>query len=175
MFERNRADSLEYGTVAIQATLADGSEITGKVVVPASRGLLEVLNGASAFIEFEPFEGERSFIAKASLNAVRMIAGPRAPALAQRLRDLDGFDPHSVLGLQRGASWDEVRSAYHRLAKIYHPDRYATAELPEEVVTYLQAMARRVNAAHTALEPVYVQKKHHAANRQQPIYTSPTR
>ena len=31
-------------------------------------------------------------------------------------------DPYEVLGLQRGASKDEVKSAYRKLAKKYHPD-----------------------------------------------------
>ncbi|HOW22725.1 MAG TPA: J domain-containing protein [Sedimentibacter sp.] len=31
-------------------------------------------------------------------------------------------DPYEVLGLQRGASKEEVKSAYRRLAKKYHPD-----------------------------------------------------
>lgn len=31
-------------------------------------------------------------------------------------------DPYEVLGLKRGASKDEVKSAYRKLAKKYHPD-----------------------------------------------------
>ncbi len=31
-------------------------------------------------------------------------------------------DPYEILGLQRGASKDEVKSAYRKLAKKYHPD-----------------------------------------------------
>lgn len=31
-------------------------------------------------------------------------------------------DPYEVLGLKRGASMDEVKSAYRKLAKKYHPD-----------------------------------------------------
>lgn len=32
-------------------------------------------------------------------------------------------DPYSVLGLQPGASEEEIKDAYRRLAKKYHPDR----------------------------------------------------
>ena len=31
-------------------------------------------------------------------------------------------DPYKVLGLERGASDEEVKKAYRRLAKKYHPD-----------------------------------------------------
>ena len=31
-------------------------------------------------------------------------------------------NPYKVLGLQEGASDDEVKAAYKRLAKKYHPD-----------------------------------------------------
>jgi curved DNA-binding protein CbpA len=61
--------------------------------------------------------------------------------------------------------------AYFALAKAYHPDRYATAELPAEVRDYLAAMARRINAAHAALD---VPQKRQAL-RQEPIFTSPGR
>ena len=52
----------------------------------------------------------------------------------------------------RGASREEIREPYVRLAKSYHPDRYATVALPPEVSNYLAAMARRIDAAHAALE-----------------------
>ena len=36
------------------------------------------------------------------------------------------FDPHSVLGLQRNAGADEIKRAYRKLAKKYHPDLGST-------------------------------------------------
>ena len=35
----------------------------------------------------------------------------------------DSFDPYATLGVRRSASSDEVRAAYRRLARQYHPDK----------------------------------------------------
>ena len=35
------------------------------------------------------------------------------------------FDPYEVLGLIRGASKQEIKTAYHKLMKVYHPDMVA--------------------------------------------------
>ena len=152
MFDRNRIDYLpEPAVIAVEIALADGTIASGRLLVAVGKTLAEVLNGAGSFIEFEPYGGERTFLAKAQLASIKPVDVPKEPILA-RLTDPDGFDPHAVLGLAVGASREEVRQAYFRLAKAYHPDRYATAELPAEVRDYLAAMARRINAAHAALE-----------------------
>ncbi|NJO24302.1 MAG: J domain-containing protein [Sphingomonadales bacterium] len=128
----------------------------------------DVLNGPGAFLEFEPYGGERTYIAKAQVASIKLLGVPKLPNLNARLRDLDGFDPYAVLGVAPGANRDEIREAYFALAKNYHPDRYAAAELPTEVIEYLFAMARRVNAAHAALS---VEQKKQAA-RAEPVFTS---
>ena len=128
MFERNRIDNVELTAVSVEATLADGCLMRGRIATPPGRGLAEALNGPGSFIEFEAFDGDRIFLAKSALQAVKPLQVPRAADPRQRIRDLDGFDPRGVLGVSADAPWDEVRGAYYALAKTYHPDRYASAE-----------------------------------------------
>jgi curved DNA-binding protein CbpA len=85
---------------------------------------------------------------------------------------LNDFDPFAILGVTADSSHDEVKSAWHRLSKTYHPDRYAAAELPAEVLDYLSAMARRINSAYAALEAPVAAERRAASLRATPIYTS---
>ncbi len=175
MFERNRVDNVDQGYVSVELVLNGGQILVGKAVIAAGRTIIDFLNNTAAFVEFEPYDGDKTFLAKSNIRSVRVLQVPKGTNLAGRLRDLDGFDPWQILNLQRGTTWEETRIAYHRLAKIYHPDRYATAELPEEVKTYLSGMARRVNAAYSALEAAQAQKRQYAGAKQEPIYTSGVR
>ena len=170
MFERNRVDSISDG-VPVEIALADGETIKGKLMVPPGKAVADTLNGTGAFIEFEPYGCERTFLAKAHLASIRPIGVAKGVNLQARLADASEFDPHRILGLSAGATRDEIRAAYFSLAKAYHPDRYATVELPQEVRDYLAAMARRINAAHAALE---VPEKKRAA-RAAPVFTTQNR
>lgn len=172
MFERNRIDNADHGLVTVELTMDEGRTLSGKIAMPPGRGVLDYLNGGAVFVEFESFDGDRRLLAKSILREVKQVPVPRAANLNQRLRDLDGFDPHAILGIERSATWEETRAAFHKLAKVYHPDRYTMAELPEEVSAYLSSMARRINAAYAALEGMHAQKRQTAQNRQEPIYTS---
>jgi hypothetical protein len=172
MFERGRSDQAPApSAVPVEAVFVDGTVAKGKMYVPAGRGLAELLNGAGDFVEFEPYGGERRFISKSQLAMVQPVGVPRAPSLQARLADMDGFEPHRVLGLRAGASREEVRSAYFALAKVYHPDRYVSADLPAEVGDYLASMARRVNAAYDALDVT----QRREAMRAEPVFTSAAR
>lgn len=58
------------------------------------------------------------------------------------MRDNHAVDPHAVLGLEPGASPDEVQRAYRALAKRFHPDR-AGREAGEMMIS--------INAAYDLL------------------------
>jgi hypothetical protein len=166
MFDRGSRERTE-GPVTVQIVLEGGEELQGKLLVPPGRALSDVLNSTAPFVEFEPTEGDRMFIAKSALQSVQPTSVPAKPDLWAGSAEPSNFDPFAVLGLKAGATREEARDAYVRMAKIYHPDRYAAVELPREVRDYLAAMVRRINAAHQVLESA--QRKQ--AARQEAVFT----
>lgn len=56
-------------------------------------------------------------------------------------------DPYEVLGVNRGASIDEVKNAYRALAKKYHPDNYSDSPLQDAANEKMQ----EINEAYDAI------------------------
>lgn len=56
-------------------------------------------------------------------------------------------DPYEVLGVQRGSSIEEIKLAYKRLVKKYHPDQYANNPLSD----LAQEKLKEVNQAYDQL------------------------
>jgi hypothetical protein len=179
MFERGKAEPFQRGqqaAVPVEITLDGGATAKGKLFISAARGLGETLNTDIAFLEFQPYGGERTYIAKSTLKSVRPVHVPAAANPQSRLKEIDQFDPYAVLGVKAGAAWEDIRAAYVRLSKSYHPDRYASVELPVEVLDYMLAMARRVNAAYAALEaPRKAANRPAAATRAEAAYAATPR
>jgi hypothetical protein len=170
MFDR-KADVPEGTGTSVVLTLNDGTELKGRIAVSAGRAVADALNSPAQYIEFEEYAGVRTYLAKHSIASIRLINPPRGQSLP-RMRDSDGFDPHQILGLPLGAPFEDVRAAYIAKAKLYHPDRYSSAELPNEVRRYLDDMSRRINAAFEALQGAQQSRK---VERLAPVYTSPAR
>jgi hypothetical protein len=67
---------------------------------------------------------------------------------AQRIISEQDQTPREILGLSRGATWDDVRKAYRAKASAYHPDRIAVSGLSLAKATELLT---KCNAAFAIL------------------------
>jgi DnaJ-domain-containing protein 1 len=126
-------------SILVEISLLDGSSFTGKLRVPMQGRLTDVLNDDRQFVPVEGRDG--SFVAL-SKRAIKQVFLPAAEAAAYR-----GNDPYLILGVQEGASAEEVKKAYHKLCAANHPDRIRGLGLSgdyEELAT--QNMTRINNA-----------------------------
>lgn len=137
----------------VEIHLADRGTLRGKLWLPANKSLADALNGPQTFIEFAPYGERRTyFLAKSQVISLAFAEVPKAPYLPERRGAVDANDPYKNLGVAPDATWYAVREAYLQLAKAYHPDRFSGVSLPVEVVDYLGAKARSINAAYATLE-----------------------
>ena len=58
-------------------------------------------------------------------------------------------DPHTVLGVEPGATPEEIRQAYRRLAAQYHPDK--VAHLGEELRALAEQRFKEIQQAYETL------------------------
>lgn len=137
--------SSEPLTLEIAARLVYGSVMRGFVVAGITGQLEQTLNKDVAFVEFIGHDGRRAFIAKSQLAAVEPVEPLRKPVLNSRKPG--SATCHELLGVDEGCSFDEARDAYHRLVKMYHPDLYANANLPQEVIRYATDMFSQISTA----------------------------
>ena len=59
-------------------------------------------------------------------------------------------DPYKVLGVSPKADDEEIRRAYHELARKYHPDRYTNSDLAD----LASEKMKEVNAAYEEIQNI---------------------
>jgi hypothetical protein len=136
--------------IDVTIRLLDGSLIRGKLTAGLTASLDAALNKETPFLEFTSLDGQRKYISKGQVAFVEPIEALKKPQLAEPNKK-QIQTAYEILGLKQGCSYDEARAAFHAQAKLYHPDRFSTVELPEEVTTYLNEMFRQTNTAFTEL------------------------
>ncbi len=134
-------------------TLTDGKSLIVSVKLPLSGKLTDAFNSAEAFVDIITGDGTQQFINKSVIARVETMDPPKA-GLNQQRRSVDksGFNPYAVLGIEKSASPEDIRAAYVALVKIYHPDRFTSLDIPQEMKNYAAAMQARINMAYQQLE-----------------------
>ena len=75
------------------------------------------------------------------------------PAAIQQI-DLNKVDPYEVLGVGKQFTWDELKDAYKRVAKLVHPDKGGNEQLFNTVTTCFKKLAHELKMKE-------VDKPHH--------------
>ena len=68
-----------------------------------------------------------------------------------RARHLGSRKPHELLGVEHAAAPAAVKKRYRELMNIYHPDRYASGKISQELEMLLQLRSSEINAAYNQL------------------------
>lgn len=64
----------------------------------------------------------------------------------KHIKDLNHY--YNVLECNRNATLEEVKNQYRKLSKKYHPDIYASKDLPQEIIDLTAAKFREINDAY---------------------------
>jgi len=132
------AECTALGEPGLQAAFR---RITGQPMPP--------VGDASSVRWWESVEGRQRYSKSSGSSQESHSAGKgRAGSITnaptpQRLRDL------FILGLDEGATIEDARAAFRRMAAIHHPDKYAS--LGPEAVSAAEETFRRIRAAYERL------------------------
>lgn len=115
----------------------------------ALRDLLEGLCYiAAADGHYHP--GEEEFLAEVA----RIFRIDEAEFRCIRARHISGeCDPYAVLGLEPGATPEQIRSRYRQLVRDLHPDRMMARGLPGEATRLAEQRLASINDAYDSLRP----------------------
>jgi preprotein translocase subunit Sec63 len=142
----------ERHRVAVTLTFHSGDVVNGHVFLGPAQKLRDLLNNPEKFIDFEKRDSTLTLIAKRSIATISGLDLPRTDHLTRRTQNIAAFDPYQTLGVDRGANAGEIRAAYLAKARLYHPDKLASKDVPKEVSDYMNAMFIRVQKAYEELE-----------------------
>lgn len=137
----------QHKTVDVIVTTTDGVEFEGKLICGLS-GLVEaVLNNENPFIQLICEEGESLFLSKRQI--IRLVPKKSKNQSLPKLKVHDNIGGNwaEILGVSHSSTAQEVKQAYHELAKSYHPDMFSI-DMPLEIKQYAGTMLSRINIAY---------------------------
>ncbi len=138
--------------IPVTVTLMDGSVQMGNIMIGLTSDLQRTLNGDTKFLEFEDMNGNRCFFGRHSIAQVAPTDIPKVKKLNSGTDSDEDFNPFRILKIAPGSDAATIQAAYYARAKLYHPDRFSNAQLPDEMARYAENMSRLVNAAFQTLQ-----------------------
>ncbi len=127
-------------SVMAVVVLTDGGTLQGRLFITDQVRISDLLNDERKFLPLQMADGSIVALSKSSIQQVTMAAAESAA--------YTGRDPWRILGLQEGASVEEVKRAYRDLCKINHPDVIKGFGLSPEYQELASRNTARINAAY---------------------------
>ncbi|MEM9332638.1 MAG: J domain-containing protein [Pseudomonadota bacterium] len=143
MFEKGN----DVKSIDVLVKLQDGRELRGELVCGLKPSVSQTLNSEGHFIELKDNQEESVFLAKSQITSVEPVKNGGKPLPNLQKAVIERSNWYSVLGVSSSANQEQVKDAYHLLAKKYHPDLYS-GDLPDEVRRYANEMFSRINVAY---------------------------
>ncbi len=154
--------------------LTDGSILVGTVNCGITGKLENVLNQENSFVEFMSKDGHQRFITRHQIASVEPIETTgKIPTL--HAAETGASEPYAAMGLVPGCSMEQAKEAFHRLSKMYHPDKWSGEDVPREIAKYASDKFRQINAAFTVVRAEAQKAELAAAQAQQQAPASPQR
>lgn len=135
--------------IPVILTLVGGEVLRGSVPSGASASLAFELNREGLFLNVRTGDGQIRYVAKSTIAQVVEGTERKTASLPEPAQDRS---PYKVLKVKEGASVEEIRQAYVKLARIYHPDSYQSDSTAPEVAEYVTKMFQHITAAYAAIK-----------------------
>ena len=142
------------GAIAVAIEMTSGAIVKGYLTTSVSGKLPDTMNKPEPYIELMRPDGTVVMIAKTVIAQIEQINVAQDDQLTKRIRTDNILDPYTVLGVSKTSSALDIQSAYHALARRYHPDHFSGREIPPEVLQYVSTMFQRITIAYNELKPI---------------------
>ncbi len=119
----------------------------------ANCGMLEdILDGLFHIAKADGVMHEREGMFLHHIAQIFKIDEAHYQRILARHLDLGDADPYVILGIDRGAPFDEVRKHYRSLVVSNHPDKLMARGLPQEFIAIATTRLAAINAAYELIE-----------------------
>ncbi len=141
----NKGTNLIHVPASIRLT--DGAILVGTVNCGITGKLENVLSLDNSFVEFTSRDGHQRFITRHQIASIEPMETVKVSTL--HAANVGVSDPLATLGLFGEVTLEQAKDAFHRLSKMYHPDKYSGEDMPREIARYASEKFREINAAYT--------------------------
>lgn len=146
LFDLAKADVAGFESYAVRlASLCESGR-------PNCLMLTDILDGLFFIAKADGVLHEREGRFLHRIAQIFEIEENRYQSILARHVDLGETDPYTVLGIERGQPFDEVRRRYRKLVAENHPDRLIARGLPQEFIAIATTRIAAINAAYELIE-----------------------